>query len=412
MAESISPSRTDEPAALTGLDGDTRIRLLDTARRPTPETPAPEASAPEAPTAAKPPRRKVRTLLFLLLPVALLAGGYFYVTGGRFMATDNAYVRADTVGISTDVPGTVVEIAVHENQMVKKGQLLFRLKDDSYRIALDGAQAQLGTVHNQILTLQASYKQALVQIKQAETDLPFFETAYKRQKDLLATAAASQASHDSAKHDLEAAQQKVAVAKAQADAMLAQLGGDPNQKLEDNPFYLQAASAVDRAKRDLEDTVVHAPFDGVVANVNSLQVGSYLQVSQPGFALVSTDSMWIEANPKETELTYVKPGQQVSIFIDTYPDHEWTGTIESISPASGSSFSLLPAQNTTGNWVKVVQRIPMRVHVNPAPGNPPLRAGMSAVLEIDTRHTRGLPTFLTHLFGGANPTATGSASNG
>ncbi|MEP9379190.1 HlyD family secretion protein [Aquabacter sp. CN5-332] len=399
MAESISQNRPEDPAP-SAPDAETRITRLETARKPAPEPEAPPASSsPAAAPKKASPRGRVRRLLFLALPVALVVGGYFYVTGGQVMTTDNAYVHADTVGVSTDVPGTVVEIAVHDNELVKKGQLLFRLKDDNYRIALAGAEAQLGTVRNQILTLQASYQQALVQIKQAEADLPFYEATFNRQKNLLATAAASQATYDSAKHDLEAAQQKVAVAKAQAQAMLAQLGGDANQKLEDNPFYLQAASAVDRAKRDLADTVVKAPFDGIVTKVDSLQVGAYLPVSQPGFSLISSERMWIEASPKETELTYVRPGQKVAVFIDTYPDDEWNGTVESISPASDASFSLLPAQNTSGNWVKVVQRIPMRVTIDPAPGKPPLRAGMSAELAIDTGHPRGLPTFLAHMFG-------------
>lgn len=406
MAESISQSRSDVPSNPATPDTEPRVTRIETARKPAqeadaPAVPAAPASAPasEVPRPKTPARKHVRRGLFLALPLVLLGGGDLYVTGGQQMTTDNAYVRADTVGISTDVPGTVVEVAVHDNEQVRKGQLLFRLRDDSYRIALEGAQAQLGTVRNQILTLQASYRQAQAQIAQAEADLPFYEASFNRQKNLLATSAASQATYDSARHDLEAAQQKVAVAKAQADAMLAQLGGDANQKLEDNPFYLQAAAAVDRARRDLADTVVTAPFDGIVTRVDALQIGSYLPVSQQGFSLVSTDRMWIEASPKETELTYVKPGQKVAIFIDTHPDEEWSGTVESISPASDASFALLPAQNTSGNWVKVVQRIPLRVSIDPAPDKPPLRAGMSAELAIETGHARGIPTFLARLLG-------------
>jgi membrane fusion protein, multidrug efflux system len=339
----------------------------------------------------------MRPLLFALLPVALVVGGYYYVNGGQIMETDNAYVGAATVGVSTDVAGTVIEINVHNNQTVKKGDVLYRLRPDTYKIALSGAQAQLGTVRNQVVTLQASYTLALAQIEQAKADIPYYQAQYKRQQDLQASSAASKANFDTAKHDLDAASQKVLVAQAQAQAMLAQLGGDASQTVEQNPFYLQAKSAVDNAQRDLNDTVVKAPFDGIVTNVDSLQVGAYLQASQQAFNLVSTTDLWIDASPKETELTYVKAGQKVGITVDTYPGVEWRGTVQTISPASSSSFSLLPAQNTTGNWVKVVQRIPMRVSIDPAPNNPPLRVGMSAEVSVDTGHARGLPDFVQAL---------------
>ncbi|MFH1556799.1 MAG: HlyD family secretion protein [Pseudomonadota bacterium] len=371
--------------------------------RAEPAVASPEPAAPPAPERpAKSRRSLVRTILFALLPVALVVGGYFYVTGGSVMSTDNAYVQADTVGISTDVAGIVASIAVHDNQRVKKGDLLFQLQQDTFQIALDGATAQLGTVRNQILTLKANYKQAQAEIAQAQADLPFYQTSFKRQEELLASAAASKAAYDQAKQNLDSANQKVAVAKAQAAATLAQLGGDADQKVEQNPSYLQAKSAVDKAQRDLNETIVRAPFDGIVTNVPSLQVGAYLDAAQQAFSLVSTTNIWVAASPKETELTFVKPGQPVSITVDTYPGIEWAGTVESISPASGASFSLLPAQNTTGNWVKVVQRIPMIVHFTDLAGKPPLRVGMSVTVEVDTGHPRGLPTFVSDLFGTAN----------
>jgi membrane fusion protein (multidrug efflux system) len=322
-----------------------------------------------------------------------------YVTGGQIMSTDNAYVQADMVGVSTDVAGTVVDIAVHDNEPVKKGQLLYRLRPDTYKIALDAAKAQLGTVHDQILTLHESYKLAQAQIAQAQADLPYYETTFKRQQDLFSTGAGTKATFDTAQHDLEATKQKVAVAKAQAQAALAQLSGDPNQKIEDNPFYLLAKSGVDNAQRDYNDSIVTAPFDGVVTNVDALQVGSYLQASQAAFSLVSTTHMWVEASPKETELTYTKVGQPATITVDTYPGVEWKGVVDSLSPASGSSFSLLPAQNTTGNWVKVVQRIPIRVRIDDMAGKPPLRVGMSVTVDVDTGHARGLPDFVNNWLG-------------
>ncbi|KAB2698943.1 HlyD family secretion protein [Ochrobactrum sp. Kaboul] len=360
------------------------------------------ALKPSASDIAARRRLKRRRMMFSLLPLALVVGGYFYVTGGRYVSTDNAYVQADMVGISTDVSGLVAGIDVHENELVKAGQVLFRLKPDSFAIALEGAQAELGQVRNQILGLQASYQQSLAEITQAEADLPFYQATFKRQQDLVATSASSRATFDQAKHDLDAAQQKVAVAKAQAQSALAQLGGNADQPVEQNPLYLQAKAKVDEAQRQLDDATIRAPFDGIVTNVSSLQVGSYLQAAQQAFSLVSSDHLWITANPKETELTGIEPGQPVTISVDTYPDARWEGKVASISPASGSSFSLLPAQNTSGNWVKVVQRIPMRVSIDNKNGQPPLRVGMSVNVEVDTGHPRGLPRFITNLFGGGN----------
>jgi membrane fusion protein, multidrug efflux system len=353
-----------------------------------------------SPAPAQANRSRTRLILFSLLPVALVAGGYEYVTGGAIMSTDNAYLRAQTLGVSTDVAGTVSEIDVHDNERVNKGQVLFTLRQDSFKTALAAARAQIDTVRSQVETLKASYQESLAQIAQAEADIPYYEAAFKRQSDLLASSAASQATYDQARHDLVGARQKVTVAKAQAAAMLAQLGGDPNQPAEQNAFYRQALATVDDAQRDLNDTVVKAPFDGVVTNVDALQVGKYLPASQPAFSLVSATDLWVGASPKETELTYVRPGQKATITVDTYPGVEWTGTVASISPASSSSFSLLPAENTSGNWVKVVQRIPLRVTMVDTAGKPPLRAGMSAEVDIETGHARGLPHFLTSLFGG------------
>ncbi|PSH68383.1 hemolysin secretion protein D [Phyllobacterium brassicacearum] len=387
------PANPDAANDLVMEKRDTTIEAAPTEPAPRESTPTPSVSP------ARPRRSFKRPLLFALLPVVLIGGGYAYATGGQVMSTDNAYVQADIVGVSTDASGIVQSIEVHDNEQVKQGQMLFRLDPAVYSIALSGAKAQLGVVRNQILNLEASYKQSLAEITQAKADIPFFEKTLQRQQDLTASAAASKATYDQAKHDLDAAQQKVDVAKAEAAATRAQLGNDPDQPVEQNPSYLQAQSAVDNAQRNLDRTIVRAPFDGIVTNVSSLQVGAYLQASQSGFSLVSTTHMWIAASPKETELTYVREGQPVTISVDTYPGAEWKGTVSSISPASGSSFSLLPAQNTTGNWVKVVQRIPMLVSIDDMAGKPPLRVGMSVTVGVDTGHARGLPNFADDILG-------------
>jgi membrane fusion protein (multidrug efflux system) len=336
----------------------------------------------------------VRVVLFALLPVALLVAGYLYVTGGQIVATDNAYIQADHVGVSTDVSGLVATVDVKDNQHVVKGQVLFTLKPEPFQIALASARAQLGNVRNQILNLKASYSQALAEIDQAQIDLAYYQTNFQRQQTLVNVSAVSKTNFDDARHALDSTRQKITVAKARAQMVLAQLGGRIETPVEQQSTYLVAQAAVDEAQRNLDNSVVRASFDGIVTNVDSLQVGSYLQPPHSGISLVSDDRLWVAASPKETELTHMKPGQAVDIRVDSYPGVHWRGTVESISPASGSSFSLLPAQNTTGNWVKVVQRIPVRISIDDAGDKPPLRTGMSVEAEIDTGAARGLP----HLF--------------
>ena len=345
---------------------------------------------------ARPKRQMVRIALFTLLPIALLLGGYLYVTGGQVISTDNAYIQADHVGVSTDVSGLVASVVVKDNQRVVKGQVLFTLKPEPFQIALASAKAQRDNVGNQILNLKANYSQALAEIDQAQIDLAYYQASFQRQQTLISVSAVSKTNFDDAKHALDSTRQKIAVAKATAQMVLAQLGGHIETPVEQQSTFLQAQSAVDEAQRNLNNSVVRASFDGVVTNVDSLQVGSYLQPPQSGISLVSTDHLWVAASPKETELTHMKPGQPVDIRVDSYPDVRWHGTVESISPASGSSFSLLPAQNTTGNWVKVVQRIPVRISIDDAANKPALRTGMSVQAEINTGSARGLP----HLFSG------------
>lgn len=344
-------------------------------------------------------RRRLRWALFLLLPILLLAGSYWYVTGGQVMSTDNAYVEADKIGISTDVSGMVKEVDVKDNQHVQRGQVLFRLDNLPFRLALQRAEAQVGIVRNDIDALKANYRNMQAQIKQAQDDIDYYDREFRRQQELASRQVASQASFDTARRNLQNAQQKLASLNQQLAAIAANLNGDPNIPVERHPRYIDAVAQRDEAARQLDHTVVKAPFAGIATNVPAIAPGKYLAASTTAFYLVATDHVWVDANPKETQLTYVQPGQKVTVTVDTYPDAEWHGTVESISPAAAQEFSLLPAQNTSGNWVKVVQRIPMRVRLDTSDKSlSPLRAGMSVEVEVDTGHTRGLPHFLAVLF--------------
>src|ERR1700730_4856140 len=346
-----------------------------------------------------PRRRWVRWVSFALLPLALIAGAYWYVTGGRVMSTDDAYVEAAKVGISTDVSGIVTEIGVSNNQVVAEGQVLFRMDDLPFRLALERAEAQVGIVRNDLNALKANYGDMQAQIKQAQYDIEYYDREFHRQQDLAAKNIASQQTFDTARRNLQNAQQKFASLNQQLAAIAANLNGDPNVPVEQHPRYRDAVAQRNETARQLDHTVVKAPFAGIVTNVPTIAPGKYLQASMTAFYLVATDHLWVDSNPKETELTYVRSGQPVTVTVDTYPDVEWHGSIESISPAAAQEFSLLPAQNTSGNWVKVVQRIPMQVRVDTSDKNlPPLRAGMSVEVNVDTGHTRGLPHFLAALF--------------
>src|SRR6267378_2183059 len=371
-----------------------------------PEDRKPEArpsdEPPPAPAAASSVTSKKslrRPLMFALLPVVLVIGGYFYVTGGAVMSTDNAYVQADMVGLSTDVSGIVTEVLVHDNQKLAKGDVLFKLDDLQFRLALDRAEAQIGNTRNDLVALQASYRNMQAQVEQAQKDVDFNMVNFQRQEQLIANNFTPKATFDAARNTLQGSQQKLASLNQQLAGIAANLNGDPNAPIENHPKYKDAVAARDEAARQLAHTVVRAPFAGIVTNVPSLQPGQYLAAAAVAFNIVSTDHVWVQASPKETELTYVKPGQQATVEVDTYPGQQWTGTVDSISPASASSFSLLPAENTSGNWVKVVQRIPMRVSVASAPGKPQLRVGMSVELSVATGRERGFPTFLTGWFG-------------
>jgi membrane fusion protein (multidrug efflux system) len=363
-----------------------------------PEPPAELRHTPDKASRHSGPRW-VRWVLFALLPLVLIAGAVWYVTGGRVMSTDDAYVQADQVGVSTDVSGIVKEIDVAENQHVNAGQVLYRLDPWQFQIALDNTKANLAEVALTIDAMKQDYQRMLSDVAAQQSQVKLDQANNDRDATLVHTNAISKEIYDQARFTLELDKNKLESLRQQALVQLARLGGNPDIPVTQHPQYLQAKAQVDEAQRQLDHTVVKAPFSGIVTQVHSIAPGKYLATSTTAFYLLDADHVWVDATPKETELTYVRTGQPVMATVDTYPDTEWHGTVESISPAAAQQFSLLPAQNTSGNWVKVVQRITMRIRIDTNDKNlPPLRTGMSVVVNVDTGHPRGLPQFLTALF--------------
>jgi len=346
-------------------------------------------------------RQRTRWALFALLPLVLIVAGYWYVTGGQVMSTDDAYVNAEKVGISTDVSGIVQDVDVTNNQYVTAGQILYRLDPRQFQIAVDSAKANLAQVALTLDAMKQDYKRMLsdVAAQQAQVDLD--QTNYNRAEMLLHNGAGTQATYDQAKYALQTDTSKLQSLQEQAQVQLARLGGNADTPTTELPQYLQAKAQLDEAQRQLNDTVVKAPFSGIVTDVPATAPGRYLAASTTAFYLVDTDHVWVDAQPKETELTHVRAGQAATVTVDTYPNAVWQATVQSISPAAAQEFALLPAQNTSGNWVKVVQRVPMRIRLDTSDKTlPPLRAGMSVVVNVNTGHARGFPDFLTSWFGG------------
>lgn len=367
---------------------------------------APEPGAGGAPSAPSPssrsPRRRrarlryrLRRLGRLVLlgfgPLAVLAaGGLWYATSGRIVSTENAYVKAEHVLVAPAVDGLVHEVLARDNQVVGRGQPLFRIDPAPFRLALDMAVAELEAVRFEVDSYRAAYRQAAAELARARKEAGFLEKEYRRRARLGGASAVAEAELDRRRHEWQLAVERLPELQHKARHALANLGGDPELAPEDHPRYRRLHAERERAALDLERSTVRAPARGRIANLR-LQAGEFATEGEPAFSLIADAEVWIEANLKETQLAHVREGQGVAIEIDAYPGHRWRGTVASLSAGTGAEFSLLPAQNATGNWVKVVQRVPVRIAVRPDPRGPVLRAGMSAVVEIDTGYERPLP---------------------
>jgi membrane fusion protein (multidrug efflux system) len=329
--------------------------------------------------------QSLRWPLMIIAPLAVIAAAvYFYITGGRYQSTDDAYTRAATVSISSNVPGRVIEVDVRDNELIQKGATLFKLDDAPFRIAVDDATARLASTRLQVESLKSTYKQRQVELRAARDTQAFAQTQFDRQSRLVQSGISSRTQFDQASHSLDAARQEVANVQQQIGVALANLGGNPDIAPDKHPLVQEAQAALDRAQLNLSYTVIKAPIDGVVTRVEQLQVGDYIAASAPVFALVATGDTWIEANFKEVQLAHMQPGQTATIRIDRIPGKRFSAKVVSLSPGTGSQFSLLPPENATGNWVKVVQRVPVRLHITDPDAAVLLQAGLSADVKVDT----------------------------
>ncbi len=339
---------------------------------------------PPAPEAVSRRRRSLRTLLLGVVPgIAAAVGLYWYATSGRYVSTENAYVKSDIVAISPDVAGHVISVEVAENQLVRKGDLLFRIDPEPFRIALDLAEAKVLAVRHDVEASRAEFHEIEAEIDEAKARVDFSAQQAKRQRELQGRGHAAQASLDQAEMEFATAKQRVAGLGEKLRTVLAKLGGDPASAVELHPDFRASEAERDMAALHLDETEVRAPVDGIVSRMR-LQPGEWVEEGEPAFSIIDPASTWIEANLKETQLENLRVGQQVEIEVDAYPHDRWLGEVASISPATGAEFALIPPQNATGNWVKVVQRLPIRIAVHPRDGQPPLRAGMTVTATIDT----------------------------
>ncbi len=348
----------------------------------------PAAAAPAAPTPAAPAKKKrsARSLAIMVaVPLILAAGGgYFWLTGGRYIDTDNAYVQQAKVSISSDVAGRIISVAVKDNQMVTAGETLFAIDPQPYQIALQQAEAALSSARVNVEQLRVAYSTANAKLDAAKATLAIRQKEWDRASNLQQQGVSAESTLDDSRLALQQAQANVSLEQQDVAGATAALAGNPDIATDDHPAVRAAMAARDNAQRNLDKTTVVAPADGIIAQVASLNVGQFVNMGTTIATLVETGDIWVEANFKETQLTTLSTGLPAEITVDAFPGQKLHGTIESIGAATGAEFALIPAQNATGNWVKVTQRVPVRISVTDTEGEP-LRAGMSATVSVDTK---------------------------
>ena len=381
---------------------------------PRPAEPAPTApAAPAAPASPSAPLREEalgapaprkrsglsRFILLVVVPVvAVVLGSMWWLSSGRYVSTDNAYVGADKSLITPQVTGPIVAIHVREGQRVEAGAPLFDIDPAPYQTALALAQGRAAAAKVEFVNLQASYASNDDQIRMGEEAVQLRQKDYDRKSNLQRTGAGTAADVDTSRASLLMYQQILAFTRYMQQTTTVKLGGGLTATIDEFPDYIQAKAGLDDAERNMARTHVVAPISGVATQVDQIELGRVAPAGQPVFAIVEDRGLWVDANPKESDLTYVHAGQPASVTIDTFPGRDFKGRICSIAPGTGSQFSILPAQNASGNWVKVVQRVPLRFCFDPSENTEGLRSGMSAYVSIDTGRTRSLGELLVAPF--------------
>lgn len=335
--------------------------------------------------------RVLRLVLMLGGTAAILAAALtFWLHGGRYLSVDNAYVRATKLSVSTDVSGIVADIAVKDGQRVARGDVLFRLDSAPFENALAVTKANLAQAVLGVEAMKRDYHRMLHDIDAKQAQVEADQANFERFSAMVKSGGVTRAEYDDTRYRLAANRAAVKSLAEQAQVQLARLGGNAGIAAAETPVVREKQALLNEAQRQFNHTTIRAPFAGIATQVDTLQPGMFLAASVAAFGLISTERVWVEANPKETDLTYVKPGAPVEVTIDAYPGRSWHASVATISPNSGAEFAILPAQNASGNWVKVVQRIPLRIEVLRTEADPELRSGMSAVVTIDTGHIRQL----------------------
>ena len=341
----------------------------------------------------------LRLVLLVVVPVlATLGAAAWWLTGGRYVSTENAYVKAHIVQIAPEVSGQVRRVLVRDHQQVAVGDTLMTIEQRPFKLALDSAEAELDAARTQVETLRGTWREVVAELADAEARADYFRKQWQRQEDLASRGVASVAKREEAQNDARAAADRVTSVREKLQRVLVALNGDPKLPADEHHLVRDKVAARERAALDLARTTIRAPVDGVVVNMRA-QRGEQVKAAQPLFVLVVVSRPWVEANFKETELTHVRVGQKATVVLDTYPDVTWEAEVESLSPATGAEFAVLPPQNASGNWVKVVQRLPVKLRLSPQPGEPPLRAGMTATVRIDTGRQRSLSKSIGQLTG-------------
>jgi membrane fusion protein, multidrug efflux system len=340
----------------------------------------------------------LRVVLLLGVPLLIAAAAlHYYAEGGRYVETENAYVKAHIVAVSSEVPGRVAEVAVRDHQSVSAGQLLFRIDPAPFEVALSRARAQLAAMRTEIETLRAEHRVALAEGREAEERIRFLTTQVERQARLREKGMVREDAYDEARHNLEAARARLTAVEERTRRVLVQLGGDLKLPAEQHPRVLEAKAAVDAAALDLSRTRIGAPAAGIVSNLK-LQPGEHVTTGGALFSLIPAGEVWIEANFKETQLAGVRVGQPTRVIADAYPGVEFRARVRAIASATGAQFALLPPQNASGNWIKIVQRVPVLIDLEPqghSADAPSLRAGMTVTVSVDTGQSRGWPKALS-----------------